>query len=149
MSHSWDIMDEPAAEGCCSGCNSAFKQSTMIEIHISENPRLRSLSLKKETVQNFKPYTQFCFFRSITTTAFLHCFLLSQLETTFGGAVSERKLLKFIIFFRFLHYSQIPVIFPVNLHSSISLYRAIATHLITMCSTQKHGFDSHKSAKLA
>lgn len=152
MSRGWEIMDEPAAESCCCGYNSAFEQNIRIKIHTVS----QIIVLKKETVQNLEPLHSDSAFSgpSLLQLFFLHCWLLSQLETTFGGTMSEHKpLLKFIFFFRFLHSSQIPVISPVNLHSFISLrlylYRAIATHLITVCSIQKHGFDSRKSAKLA
>lgn len=95
---SWTSLQQRAA---CWGCNSAFKQSTTIKIRISENPCLRSLSLKKETVENFEPYTEILLFLVHHSCTFLHCFLLSQLETTFGGAINERRsLIEFIIFFQ-------------------------------------------------
>lgn len=119
MSHGWEIMDEPAAEGCCCGCNSAFKQNTMIKIHT-----VSQIIVLKEG--NNAKLGAVCSDSAFSGPSQLQLFCIvssyHSLKLLFGGAVSEHKpLLKFIAFFRFSHSSQIPVIFSVNLHSSISL----------------------------
>lgn len=71
-------------------------KSVSQKIHV-----LGDCPLRRKKCKTSSPTLRFCFFWSITITVFLHCFLLSQLETTFGGAISEHKPLpELIIFFR-------------------------------------------------